>query len=376
MNNYASIYIKDESENMRILEPFNSTTGKFNSFYGCRNAIFLAGPCPRSDFSDDWRIEAFSILEQLGFDGTVITPTNPNFKQMTEEFGFTQELAREKQVAWERAAMHIASAIVFWVPRDSAHPARTTNYEFGEWYKKQHVFVGWPDNAEHNEYMACKLKEQKKTYFRTLDAVLGAAVNALGKNTGPWFTSDTHFSQQRTLELSRRPFIDVTAMDYEMISNWNKRITMHDEVVHAGDFMDPEKVNMLKSFLSFLNFKTLHWVLGNYDRKIKDQIEQIVANSGRDIRLYEHDYRLSDGKNSYVVVHEPNDFEIKASPEDIILYGHIHGRSFAKKNGFDLGIDYHQYSPISIEQVKWFTNAMKYWDQNVYSDSCNVVANT
>ena len=46
---------------------------------------------------------------------------------------------------------------------------------------------------------------------------------------------------------------------------------------------------------------------------------------------------------------------------------------FAKKNGFDLGIDYHQYSPISIEQVKWFANAMKYWDQNVYSDSCNVV---
>ena len=40
---------------------------------------------------------------------------------------------------------------------------------------------------------------------------------------------------------------------------------------------------------------------------------------------------------------------------------------------FDLGIDYHQYSPISIEQVKWFTNAMKYWDQNVYFDSCNVV---
>ena len=82
-------FIKDESENMRIVEPFNPTTGKFNSLYGCRNAIFLAGPCPRSDFSDDWRIEAFSILEQLGFDGTAITPTNPNFKRMTEEFGFT-----------------------------------------------------------------------------------------------------------------------------------------------------------------------------------------------------------------------------------------------------------------------------------------------
>lgn len=358
---------------MRTLEPFNPATGKFNSLYGCRNAIFLAGPCPRHDFSDDWRHEAFTALERLGFDGVVITPTNPSFKQMTGEFGFTQEQAREKQVAWERAAMHIASAIVFWVPRDEEHPARTTNYEFGEWYKKPHVFVGWPDGAEHNEYMACKLKEQGKHHYSTLDGVLRSAVTALGKSTGPWFTSDTHFSQQRTLELSRRPFADVTTMDYEMISNWNKHITMHDDVVHAGDFIDPEKASMLKSFLSFLNFKTLHWVLGNYDRKIKGQIEQIAASSGRDIWLYEHDYRLSDGENSYVVVHEPNDFEIKAAPEDIILYGHIHGRSFAKKNGFDLGIDYHQYSPISIEQVKWFTNAMKHWDQNVYSDSCNVV---
>ena len=126
-----------------------------------------------------------------------------------------------------------------------------------------------------------------------------------------------------------------------MISNWNKRATMNDEVIHAGDFMDPEKVTMLKSFLSFLNFKTLHWVLGNYDRKIVQQIEQAAANSGRDIRLYDHDFRFHVGEKSYVVVHEPNDFEIKASPEDIILYGHIHGRSFAKKNGFDLGIDYH-----------------------------------
>lgn len=149
---------------MRILEPFNPATRKLNPLYWCRNAIFLAGPCPRSDFSDDWRIEAFSILEQLGFDGTVITPTNSLFKQMTTEFGFTQELAREKQIALERAAMHIASAIVFWVPRDDAHPARTTNYEFGEWYKKPHVFIGWPEGAEHNEYMAYKLKEQGKHY--------------------------------------------------------------------------------------------------------------------------------------------------------------------------------------------------------------------
>lgn len=359
---------------IRVLEPFDAARGKFSTLYGCRDALFLAGPCPREDFADDWRHEAISVLEQLGFDGTVITPTNPHFKLMTTAFGLSQEQAREKQVAWERAAMHTASAIVFWVPRDEKHPARTTNYEFGEWYKKPHVFVGWPESAEHNEYMACKLKEQGKTWFKTLSDTLAAAVNALNESNGPWFTADTHFSQQRTLELSRRPFADVQSMDYEMISNWNKRVTMQDDVVHGGDFMDPDKVQtMLKPLLSLLNFKTLHWVLGNYDRKIKDLIVQITASTGRDIQLHDSSFKLATSKHSYVVVHEPNDFEIDASPSDIILYGHIHGRSFAKRNGFDLGIDYHHYSPINIEQVEWFANAMKYWDKNVYSDACNVV---
>lgn len=36
-------------------------------------------------------------------------------------------------------------------------------------------------------------------------------------------------------------------------------------------------------------------------------------------------------------------------------------------NGFDLASDYHRYTPISIDDVEWFANAMKYWDKNVYS---------
>lgn len=138
---------------------------------------------------------------------------------------------------------------------------------------------------------------------------------------------------------------------------------MNDDVVHAGDFIDPEKLqSMLRPLLSVLNFKTLHWVLGNYDRKIKDAIEQTIIDSGRDVILYDKSYKFATNDHSYVVVHEPNDFEIAANHNDIVLFGHIHGRSFAKRNGFDLGIDYHQYSPISLEQVEWFANAMKYWD--------------
>ena len=72
------------------------------------------GPCPREDFNDDWRFDAFNILEEIGFDGVVLSPTNPHFKSMVNEYGLTSGEAREKQVAWERAAMRVASAIVFF----------------------------------------------------------------------------------------------------------------------------------------------------------------------------------------------------------------------------------------------------------------------
>lgn len=358
---------------MNIVEPFNSKTGKFNSLFGCNNAIFLAGPCPRENFDEDWRNEAIKILFDIGFNGTVLTPTNPYFKLMESKFGFTPESARSAQVAWERAAMHIASAIVFWVPRSEKFPARTTNYEFGEWYKKPNVFVGWPDGAIHNEYMECKLQEQNKTHYKTLETILKAAVDSLSRPGTMFFTSDTHFSQQRTLELSRRPFVDITEMNYEIISNWNKNVTMNDVVVHAGDFIDPVEIDrLLKPILSLLNFRELHWVLGNYDRKEIDRIKSVVSSLGRPIMIHDTNFKFTDDNVSYVVVHEPNDFEIDATENDIILFGHIHGRSFAKRNGFDIGCDYHQYTPVSLEQVKWFTNAMKYWDENVYSDKANI----
>jgi len=73
-------------------------------------------------------------------------------------------------------------------------------------------------------------------------------------------------------------------------------------------------------------------------------------------------------KHSFVIVHEPAEVQVDLDPKDVVLFGHIHGRSFAKRNGFDLATDYHNYSPISMEQVEWFANAMQYWDENVYTD--------
>ena len=349
-----------------IIKPVEN--GKFTSVRNLRNSIFLAGPCPRVDYSDDWRYEAFDILNELGFNGTVITPTNDKFSEIENNIGN----ARESQIDWERKMMHTASAIAFWIPRDEDHPARTTNIEFGEWYKKSGTFFGWPDYAEHNDYLEVKLHEQHKTRENSLRKLLENVVADLRREPTMYFTSDTHFKQQRTLELSRRPFVDALNMDLELVSNWNKTVRPNDIVYHAGDFIDPNMVNTLENLLGNLNFKELHWTYGNYDRKIKTTLnviaEKIYATSGRKIIFYEQGECVVNGPaHKFVIVHEPNEGSFSIPNDYIALYGHIHGRSFAKMNGFDLASDYHRYTPISIDDVEWFANAMKYWDKNVYS---------
>lgn len=356
---------------MKILKPIKD--GKFTETNNLRNSIFLAGPCPREpdDFKNDWRIQAFEILKDLGFNGTVITPTNKDY----QEYRKHDHNALSVQTHWEFETMKKCSALVFWIDRTEKHPAMTTNIEFGDWYDKEGVYVGWPDGALKNDYIEIRLKmRREKEIYNDLRKMLKAVVDNLNKPATTYFTSDTHFGQQRTLEYSRRPFVDVHDMDLALISNWNKRITMNDTVVHAGDFGD---IKILKETLGNLNFGKLIWVMGNYDRTEALFIRNIIKELKRDIELV-NDYQFTKtdkGKKiTFYVIHEPLTAGAPKSghepvyPGEFVLYGHIHGRNFAKANGIDLGTDYHNYTPISIDDVLWFHNACQYWDENVF---CN-----
>lgn len=354
---------------MKILKPISN--GRFTSTDNLHNSIFLAGPCPRDDFADDWRNEAFEILKDLGFKGTVITPTNENY--LTYLKNNDKDTTRLQQAKWEYETMRKCSALVFWIPRSKAHPARTTNIEFGEWHDKDGVYIGWPVEAEHNEYLQKRAFDMsgKPIYF-DLRTMLTVVVAHLSLQTSKaYFTSDTHFSQERTLKFSNRPFRDLWHMDLQLYSNWNKHITMEDIVYHAGDFGD---IQNLKKILSNLNFKTLYWVLGNYDIAEKEKIEETLKKIKRDVRIYDSHVSFYDlvYNVKYLVTHEPyhKDNALrtpKLKDGEVVLYGHIHGRNFAKKNGFDIGVDYHNYTPLSYERVNWFRESgLPHWDEHVY----------
>ena len=95
---------------MKILKPYENDSIKFLSLNEpyMKNSIFLAGPCPRDNYEDDWRDEACEILDELGFDGTVLNPTNDHYTEMRGQY----DDMLMKQTTWEFEAMTKANAIV------------------------------------------------------------------------------------------------------------------------------------------------------------------------------------------------------------------------------------------------------------------------
>jgi hypothetical protein len=108
--------------------------------------IFLAGPTPRSLDVESWRPEAIKILEELGYDGVVYVPER-EFDDRSFDY--------DEQFWWEREALHYATAIVFWIPRNmKTMPALTTNGEYGKYTSRNidKVVYGRPDNAERMKW--------------------------------------------------------------------------------------------------------------------------------------------------------------------------------------------------------------------------------
>jgi calcineurin-like phosphoesterase family protein len=346
---------------MNIIIPTDDE-GNMTSLDKLHNAVFLAGPYPREDYekNDVWRKEAYSIFEDIGFDGDILNPTNKNY-------GLMKDLT--KQTDWENEAMHKASAIIFYLERTEKNPGFTSNIEIGMWLKSNNIFVCIPDDSRKknaNAYIRIKCDQAGIPVFNTLEETIIAVDEKLNKDESKkWFISDTHFSQQRTLDFSKRPFRNVKEMDLEIISNWNKSVTVNDSVYLLGDIGEDSR------YFNCLNFKELNIIKGNYERdKIPSLIEDL--RKIKNIKIYENDeVKLSFGGYNFILRHEP--ITNKKLPKDTIcLYGHIHEKAKIKKNGINVGADVNNFCPFSEEDIIFYANAIKnnYYDENVFTEEC------
>lgn len=170
-----------------------------------------------------------------------------------------------------------------------------------------------------------------------------------------WFTADTHFGHVRTLELSKRPFSFVEEMDEELIRRWNSVVKPDDEVYHLGDFGLP-------ICQSRLNGATIYLVPGNYDTP--EVVEALMQDSRVKVLPPRHILHLKELHAQFYLVHEPSEaVQLKA----FYLFGHIHKLQMVKRNGLNVGTDCHHFTPIDLDTVLFYHNAiMCHYDHNVF----------
>lgn len=170
-----------------------------------------------------------------------------------------------------------------------------------------------------------------------------------------FFTSDTHFGQQRTLELSRRPFANIEEMDETMMFLWNHAISEGDTVYHLGDFGDPKFVDLLAGDIIM--------VPGNYENP---RITEQLKKKGVEFLSKKATMTIKkDGQSTVIdLVHEP----LNADWANFTLFGHVHGQKF-KRRGLNVGVDCHFFRPLSLDDILFFKEAVEvHYDENVFCE--------
>lgn len=322
-----------------------------------KNTIFLAGPTSRNDCSNSWRKKAVEYLENKGFDGNVIIPEPRDNIFNKDTFN------KFNQIEWERKWLHYSNIILFWVDRREDLPGLTTNIEFGEWFKSDKIFAGFPPESCRNDYIKYLIDSNKilsDRYSHSLEEMVNKIINTFNRISKDWFMSDTHIGHQRTLDLSKRPFNNLEEMDYTLVSNWNSLVYAQDNVYHLGDFGEPK-------YIKYLSGKDISLLVGNYDNDDFINTLKLYDSEDRVKIIKEKRYHYN---TNLVLIHEPENKYEHDGFISFYLYGHVHQLSKVKRNGLNVGVDCHNFKPIDMTTVEFYKNAINnFYDNNVFMNS-------
>lgn len=169
-----------------------------------------------------------------------------------------------------------------------------------------------------------------------------------------FFTSDSHYGHKNIIEYSNRPFKDVDEMDAILIKNWNSVVGYDDDVYHLGDFSLSSADRSLR-ILEQLN-GNIYLIKGNHEKSVLEK--SFTRDKFKWIKDYYEltveDLDAKGGRQVIVLLHYAMKVWNKSHKGSFHLFGHSHGSLPDDVNSlsFDVGVDSHDYFPISYEQVK------------------------
>jgi len=154
-----------------------------------------------------------------------------------------------------------------------------------------------------------------------------------------FFTADQHFGHAKILEYESRPFISVEEMDEELIRRHNSVVRSKDTVIHAGDFAFCKTRGLAEEkYINRLNGKHV-FLYGSHDN-------WMGPRRAPDIHTVQVDKQL------IVICHYAMRVWPRSHYGSWHVYGHTHCRLEPFGLSLDVGVDCHNYYPVSFRQLQ------------------------
>ena len=188
-----------------------------------------------------------------------------------------------------------------------------------------------------------------------------------------YYIADTHFNDQRIMDLCKRPFKSLEEMNKTIIDNWNNRVKDDDTVYVLGDIANNEDPKSIKIFRELKGHK--HLILGNHDQPLIASIRE--SNIFESI---EYMKAIMDNKEFVFLCHYPLmdwpgfnvRFNEKFDTRSSLIYGHIHNKTikegteyaqikayYSDKKAYNAGVDVIGFTPRTLEELKTLKEANK-----------------
>lgn len=180
-----------------------------------------------------------------------------------------------------------------------------------------------------------------------------------------YFTSDLHFFHANIIRFCDRPFSSVEEMNENMIKNWNETVAPDDIIYCLGDFsMAFRSVEVYTPRLN--GYKIL--IPGNHDfchnshkRARREGLEKWTNKykecGWNEVHLH---HKIEYNGVTINLSHMPyagDRFDERFTKWRLIdegewlLHGHVHEKFLKAGKQINVGVDQHQFRPISIDHI-------------------------
>jgi calcineurin-like phosphoesterase family protein len=155
-----------------------------------------------------------------------------------------------------------------------------------------------------------------------------------------YFAADYHFYHKQIRQYENRPFGSDHEMHEQIIKRHNSKVRKNDRLVVAGDFSFAGKEKTAEILTRMNGTKIL--VKGNHDR---NHSAKWFTEAGFDF-VYDYPFLY---RGFFIISHEP--VYVNENMPYANIHGHLHKTDWTSKRFLNVGIDNHDFYPVSFDDV-------------------------